>query len=174
MQNYRLKNWFPKLKMKTDEIEIFNLNVGVSEILCDIHSIAFQNQGGDEWTADAFQQMLSVNGTDCYIIKHDFTPIGFGLIRKVIDEAEIITFCILPNECNNGYATLLLEWIIKDLQRQSIKRLFLEVSENNKAALGLYKKCSFDIIGRRKGYYQNPQGKNADAIIMQRELVDKI
>lgn len=159
--------------MNSENIEILKMNSEAASLLSHIHSEAFLGASKNEWTADVFNELFAVSGTDCYLIKLDQKPLGFGLTRAAADEAELITFCILPNECKNGYATLLLEWIIKDLQRQSIKRLFLEVSENNVAALGLYKKCSFDIIGRRKGYYQNKRGKNIDAIVMQCVLNDE-
>jgi len=159
--------------MNEGNIEIVKMNVEASALISDLHSKAFSKLSENEWTPDAFKEMFTINGTVCYLIKRDEQPIGFALIRKVTDEAEIITFCILPNECKNGYATILLEWVIKDLQRQSIKRLFLEVSEYNVAALGLYKKCSFDIIGRRNGYYHNKHGGNSDAIVMNRVLNDE-
>lgn len=159
--------------MNEEVINIVKLNAEASSLISELHSKAFLNTSKNEWTVDVFQEMFTIKGTICYIIKNDEQPIGFALIRQVIDEAEIITFCILPNECKNGYATLLLEWVIKDLQGQSIKRLFLEVSEDNVAALGLYKKCSFDIIGRRNGYYHNKHGEKIDAIVMKCVLNDE-
>ncbi len=158
--------------MNDSNLEIITMNGEASLLLSELHSSAFRKTLKNTWSEKVFRELFSVNDTQCYIIKRDALPLGFGLIRKVAGEAEIITFCILPNECKNGYATILLEWIIKDLQHQSIKRLFLEVKENNEAALELYKKCSFDIIGRRNGYYQNQYGDNIDAIVMQRELFD--
>ena len=152
------------------DIEILKMNAEASLLISELHYKAFIASSDQEWSEKAFREMLSIKGTNCYLVKRDMNPIGFALMRRIADEVEIITFCILPNECKNGYATLLLEWIIKDLQRQSIKRLFLEVRENNVAAIGLYKKCSFDIIGRRNGYYQIKNGENIDAIVMQRVL----
>lgn len=155
------------------KVEILKIREEGSALISELHSNAFRNSAEQNWSDQAFKEMFSVKGTVCYLIKRDELPLGFGFIRQVAGEAEIITFCILPNECKNGYATLLLEWIIKDLQRQSIKRLFLEVRENNDAALGLYKKCSFDTIGRRKGYYSNQHGENTDAIVMHLVLIDE-
>ncbi|MDG1996670.1 MAG: GNAT family N-acetyltransferase, partial [Emcibacteraceae bacterium] len=65
---------------------------------------------------------------------------------------------------------LLLEWIIKDLQGNSFEKIFLEVRENNVAAIRLYKKNSFDIIGRRIGYYQINKHQKIDALVMQCDL----
>ena len=59
------------------------------------------------------------------------------------------------------------------MQPRSIKRLFLEVRENNDAAIKLYKKCSFKTIGRRKGYYSSHQADNIDALVMQYQLIEQ-
>jgi ribosomal-protein-alanine N-acetyltransferase len=50
------------------------------------------------------------------------------------------------------------------------KKLFLEVDENNAAAIALYKKHGFAGIGTRKGYYPRPDGTPATALVMARDL----
>jgi ribosomal protein S18 acetylase RimI-like enzyme len=44
--------------------------------------------------------------------------------------------------------------------------LDLEVRDGNAAAIAMYERFGFRVIGRRRGYYQ-PSG--ADAIVMRRE-----
>lgn len=156
--------------MKTGDINIISVNECASEILSEIHHAAFQDAPEQSWMPDEFNSMFSVPGTEGFVIQLGENPIGFALTRTVLDEAEIITFCILPNHTKSGYATVLLEQVVKELQQRSLKRLFLEVRENNDAAIRLYKKCHFDIIGRRTGYYHNRQGQKTDAIVMQRDL----
>ncbi|CAN0588657.1 unnamed protein product [Ectocarpus sp. 12 AP-2014] len=50
-------------------------------------------------------------------------------------------------------------------------RAFLEVADDNFAALELYATCRYVQVGRRKGYYPRPGGAPADALIMCREIV---
>lgn len=142
------------------------------KLLSSIYNQAFKDAPEQEWDHKTFQNIFEFSGTTSYVICLGDQPIGFSIIRTVLDEAEIITFCILPKWGKNGYATHLLEWIIDTLQMQSIKRLFLEVRNNNDAALRLYKKCSFKIIGRREGYYQSHQGDKIDALVMQIQLIE--
>ena len=47
-----------------------------------------------------------------------------------------------------------------------IKTLYLEVEEDNHAALRLYDKTGFVTAGLRKGYYRKPDGGFANALIM--------
>ena len=158
----------------TDPAEITVVKMGQegSELLAGIYARAFKNSPEQHLGIKEFQSLFAITGTVSYVICRDDMPIGFILLRTLVDEAEIITFCILPKWCKNGYATYLLEWIINSLQQQSVKRLFLEVRENNEAAIRLYDKCSFKIIGRRTGYYRGHQGENIDALVMQIQLPD--
>ena len=57
--------------------------------------------------------------------------------------------------------------MIEDLKAENIKRCLLEVRASNKAAISLYEKYDFKIIGKRKEYYTNPI---EDAFIMQLEI----
>lgn len=143
-----------------------------AKLLASIHKEAFRDAPEQKWDYKTFLNFYEFDGTTSYVICLEDQPIGFAVIRAVFDESEIITFCILPKWYKNGYATHLLEWIIGTLQMQSIKRLFLEVRENNDAAIRLYKKCSFKIIGRREGYYQGHPGNKTDALIMQIQLIE--
>ena len=154
------------------DISISEAGPSHSFLLAEIYEQSFKGAPEQSWSQSDINRLLEVPGTKAIIISYHDVPIGFSIIREIIDEAEIITFCILPNWCNNGYATLLLEWIINKLQLRSFKRLFLEVRENNEAAINLYKKCSFTIIGRRKGYYNSSQSENEDALVMQCSLIE--
>jgi len=48
---------------------------------------------------------------------------------------------------------------------EGVKEIFLEVASNNKSAIQLYKKNSFDFVSVRTHYYKN----GADAIVMKKE-----
>ncbi len=153
-----------------ETLTVSKMGVTAAALLAKLYALSFKNMPEQIWDEGAFQELFKIPGTAGYVIEKSDQPIGFILIRKLHDEVEIITFCILPKWCNNGYATFLLEWVIKRLQQQAIKRVFLEVRENNRAAIRLYEKCSFEQIGRRKGYYNNHQGEKIDAIVMQLNL----
>lgn len=155
---------------KKENLKIHQLNIAGADILAEIYHLAFQNMQEQVWDAQTFKELFEIEGTSSYILEKNTQPLGFIMLRKLHDEVEIITFCILPKWCNNGYATFLLEWMIRRLQKQKIKRVFLEVRENNEAAKKLYNKCCFRKVGRRAGYYNNLDGKKIDALVMQLEL----
>jgi [ribosomal protein S18]-alanine N-acetyltransferase len=94
---------------------------------------------------------------------------GFVLWSYVIDEAEILSFGVLPQFQRQGLGSLLLEEMIHILTLKKALRIFLEVSLLNKAALDLYLKKKFSIIGKRKNYYIQ-KGIPIDALILERQL----
>ena len=89
---------------------------------------------------------------------------GFILCRTVLDETEILTLCVLPAYRRQGVASFLLDEAFK---RAKGTRFFLEVNENNRAALALYSKTGFEVVGKRKKYYNNKD----DAFIMRKDNV---
>ena len=57
---------------------------------------------------------------------------------------------------------------INDMIKKNIKTIFLEVGQNNIAAINLYLKFGFEQYGIRKEYYKNKE----NAILMKRQIKD--
>lgn len=100
-----------------------------------------------------------VNKTILYIMGS--TLIGFLHFQLISDEIDVISLVIDNDYRNKGYATELLNYLEK---LYFGRRITLEVSDVNIAAINLYTKCGFKEIGRRKGYYSG-----IDAIIMEKK-----
>ena len=56
------------------------------------------------------------------------------------------------------------------LAGQGVRRIFLEVEENNQPARRLYEWAGFGVVGRRERYYQQPGGEQLNALLMRRDL----
>lgn len=111
------------------------------------------------WTAQDFAD-LKKSGCDIIASQN-----GFIVYRAVADEAEIITIGVHPDARRAGIASAMLVVAEQDLRARGIKKLFLEVAENNDPARKLYERAGFHQIGIRPKYYD---GK--DAIMMEKEL----
>ena len=92
---------------------------------------------------------------------YDKNIIGFIHIQQLIDEVDIIDVVVDEEYRRKGYGQRLVEFVIHN---NLGKRIILEVSVNNKAAIGLYNKLGFREINTRKGYYNG-----VDAIVMERK-----
>jgi [ribosomal protein S18]-alanine N-acetyltransferase len=130
-------------------------------VLAALHRACFQRS----WDETAMAQFAAAPGTLCLIgsLGEGASSVAGGLLiaRKAGDEAEILTFGVLPPCRNKGLGKALLQTAIARLRASGAKRLFLEVEDGNEAALRLYRSLGAEPVGRRQGYYAH----GADAAI---------
>ena len=79
--------------------------------------------------------------------------VGFISANHVVDELDIIELGVISEFRRRGIAHKFLIYLQHYCVNQNIKKIFLEVAENNAAAIGLYEKTGFSKIGARKNYY---------------------
>jgi len=91
---------------------------------------------------------------------------GFVIGRIAADEAEILSIGVAPEWQRRGVARRMAEGLVRAARRAEVKRVFLEVAVDNAAAIALYEGLGFRRTGRRKGYYQRPDGENVDAMVL--------
>ena len=89
--------------------------------------------------------------------------LGYVWARFVLDEGEIGNIAVAPERRRCGVGAALLEALFAESERRGAAVLRLEVRESNLAARRLYEKNGFEIVGKRKNYYEKPA---EDAILM--------
>lgn len=123
------------------------------------------------WPTADFASFLEDRNTPAYIACDAKRRIaGFALIRTVADEAELLTIAVEPRWRGKGVGRALMEAVFADLMLSPARRMFLEVDEQNHAAIRLYERQGFSTISARKGYYPRPDGSAATALVMARDL----
>lgn len=125
--------------------------------LADLHAAAF----AAPWDAAAFETLLGQAGVFAIEV-----PQGFILVRSVADEAEILTLAVAPAARRQGLGARLVRDGAAAAAARGAARLFLEVADDNVAALALYAGAGFVEAGRRPGYYARPEGGGQDALIL--------
>ncbi|WP_394269654.1 GNAT family N-acetyltransferase [Qipengyuania sp.] len=137
---------------------------------------AFDPHWREAWTRRQVEDSLALPGT--YTIISDsvgekpITPrdaTGFVLARRVLDEEELLLIGVIPAMRNRGLGELLLRRFLQAARDNGSRRVFLEMRAENPAER-LYRRCGFDPIGRRKGYYRTLGGDTIDAITFARDL----
>ena len=136
--------------------------------LARIHASGFYRG----WPAQDFTDFLAdPANTPIYIACDARRRIaGFALIRVVADEAELLTIAVDPKWRGKKIGQALLRAVFADLMMSPVRRMFLEVDEQNLPAVKLYTREGFGEISRRKGYYPRPDGSAATALVMKRDL----
>ena len=131
------------------------------EELAHIHQVSIETP--KPWDAKAFAGFLQdptvrlLSESGCFL-----------LMRSVAEEAEILTLAVVPAMRRKGKAFKLLTLAIEEAAQSGAKSMFLEVAEDNSAAISLYEKAKFLRVGVRKNYYRQPNGNRVDAIVMRR------
>ena len=131
-------------------------------IVAAIHRAAMPEAA---WTAEAWRSLLAAPAARTRIALDGEAPAGFLHMRRAGGEAEVVMIATHPSAQRRGIATALLEDAIASLDGGT---LFLEVAGNNHAAHALYAGFGFEPVGRRRGYYRTPSGRQ-DALVLRLE-----
>ncbi len=101
-------------------------------------------------------------------------PAGFALYRAVAGECELLALGVAGSHRRRGIGRGLLDAALAGAAGRGARAMFLEVAEDNGAALALYRSAGFSRIGRRKGYYSRVDGAGrrepVAALVLRRDL----
>jgi len=97
-------------------------------------------------------------------------PAGFIMSRVVEDEAEILSVAVAARSQGRGLARKMLTLHLRRLAGLGARAVFLEVDENNVAAIRLYDRAGFREVSRRPNYYPGAGRKPATALVLRRDL----
>ena len=135
--------------------------------LARLHASAFP-LAGESWGPDEFRSLLGQGNVFAYrAVRSGMmgrgvpAPRGFVLAREADGEAEILTIAVHPSWQGRGIGRSLMDAVLRELYARRAEALFLEVNEDNEAALALYRRLGFDEVGRRDNYYSRGDGRTA-------------
>ena len=99
---------------------------------------------------------------------------GFAIGRVAADECELLSLAVAPAGRGQGLGAMLLDAVLVRAGAVKVRKFFLEVAENNIAALTLYKTRGLTQVRRRPNYYENKDGSHTDALTMRVNLAEII
>ncbi|WP_176590935.1 GNAT family N-acetyltransferase [Sphingobium sp. EM0848] len=129
----------------------------------DIMARAFDPAYGEAWTLPQLAGVMTMPGTWLTIARIDAAPLGFALVRSVLDECELLLLAVSPLWRGRGVGETLLVESLKIARRRGITSMNLEVRASN-TAIRLYEKIGFEYVHRRPGYYRGNDGQLHDAL----------
>ncbi len=142
-------------------ISIKQINEKDIELCFDLDSNTISLWSKKQW-ANEFKK----EGTKIFGLLVTNLIIGICVFQVVLDEAQINYFVVNKQFRKKGFGSYLMSYLIKKCEELSLKKLLLEVSQNNVIAERFYNKFDFSTVGIRKSYYKD----GSDALLKEKKL----
>jgi [ribosomal protein S18]-alanine N-acetyltransferase len=115
------------------------------------------------WRETTFESLLRRTDTDLVVAIAEGALVGYAIAWTIVDQAELGNVAVKVDARGKGVGRTLVEATLDRVRRRGAEECFLEVRESNILAQGLYQKCGFEMVGRRRKYYASPI---EDALVM--------
>lgn len=114
------------------------------------------------WEEASFYFSLENEFTYGIGIEKDGELVGYMIFSCILGDANLDNIAIKKEHRKLGFASVLIEKLIKISEENEWNQIMLEVRNSNREAISLYEKFGFRYISTRKNYY----GDGIDADIM--------
>lgn len=123
---------------------------------------------GNPWPADVYAQEIE-RDIGYVEVAQTFqgTVIGVSCVWCVAEQSHLMRIATAPAYRGMGVGGDLLVAALTRARDAACEAMTLEVASSNAAAVQLYARAGFAVIGRREGYYRAPPD---DALVMRLEL----
>lgn len=120
----------------------------------------------DPWPHTAFQNEVDDPRYRLSMVGHiGHELVSYALCIHIAGEIHINNFAVATKHRRKGIAAAILQLIFRIAELTNVHISHLEVRKSNKAAISLYKKSGYHLVGIRKNYYET---NNEDALLMSR------
>jgi ribosomal-protein-alanine N-acetyltransferase len=131
-------------------------------VVRSIENASFPNP----WSENTFRgeiQNTLISEPLVAVHRPDGRVIGYVVYWRVRDDVQINNIAVHPDFRGQGIGETIMKHVLGRVRREGASFVSLEVRASNVAALTLYRKLGFDLLGVRKGYYLNP---SEDALVL--------
>jgi ribosomal-protein-alanine N-acetyltransferase len=142
-----------------EDVSIFEIAREDLSCLWQLDRIA----GLPAWSPTDYERLYSEQTSLILIAGRPEAAMGFVCGRLVTDEAEILKLVVKEGDRRKGIGGRLVREFLRRAKEQQCRAVYLDVRESNGAALQLYESLGFCVVGRRPGYYRQPE---EDALLM--------
>ena len=120
------------------------------------------------WSAAGFwSELAGVPETRWYVVAEDAGEVvGYAGMFATAHEADVQTVAVRRDQHGRGIGDQLVDALLVEAHRREVRRVLLEVRDDNVPAQRLYARHGFTDLGRRRGYY----GPGLDAVVMERRI----
>ena len=125
----------------------------------------------DPWPRQALAHE-AVHNPVCssFVIEEEGAVVGYAFCWVIFEQAHLINIAVAPSRRGKGHGEALLVHALRHARSQGAEVMHLEVRETNPAAVALYQKYGFAILGRSARYYSD----GAPALFMEAKLAPSV
>lgn len=128
------------------------------------------------WHRKSFLQELACDNAYSYAVRTQLVDRGIEIIayvflRILLTEMHILRIAVVQEFQDRGVATWLLQQCFRLAKQKKAYSVYIEVRPTNKAAIALYRKSGFQLLGTRPHYYPET---GEDALVMVKHLKEHI
>ncbi len=121
----------------------------------------------DPWPRQALAHEALHNPVcSSFVIEAKGEVVGYAFCWVIFEQAHLINIAVAPSRRGMGHGEALLVHVLRHARSQGAEVMHLEVRETNPAAVALYQKYGFAILGRSARYYSD----GAPALFMETDL----
>lgn len=121
-------------------------------ILAEMAKRIFVDSWERPWKEEEFRRLLLQPAIQGWLVFKEDNPQGFILSSIIGEEAEIFSLGILADFRRQGLGRALILHLVENAS-PDLRRIFLEVAQENHAASAFYGRLGFEICGKRPRYY---------------------
>jgi [ribosomal protein S18]-alanine N-acetyltransferase len=121
------------------------------------------------WSRGNFVDSLAAGYRAEALWHADGELIGYCVAQPGVDEMHLLNLTTAPRWQRQGHATHLLQRLLAYCRDVGLPVVILEVRPGNQPARALYARHGFVEVGRRRGYYPAPAGRE-DALVLRAEV----
>lgn len=122
--------------------------------------------GIEAWSLPSVVGEISGEGGFAVVVVTDGELLGYAMTMLADEVVDLLRIGVLPSEQRKGIAHTLLSAALDQAAAEGGRRMLLEVSSTNQAALVFYAAEGFVEVDRRRGYYRD----GSDGLVLCRSL----
>lgn len=104
--------------------------------------------------------------THVFVFELEEEVVGILILDIIYERMELVQIEVKEEKRNQGYASLMLEFMLNLAKEKKLENITLEVRCNNDVAIHLYQKYGFKSVSKREKYYHG-----IDGILMERKMM---
>ena len=146
-------------------ISIKQINEKDIDLCYELDSNTISLWSKKQWASEFKKERTKIFGL---LIKN--LVIAICVFQVVLDEAQINYFVVKQKFRKKGFGSYLMSYLIKKCEKLNLKKILLEVSQDNVTAEKFYSRFDFSTVGIRKNYYND----GSHALLKEKKINIKI